>query len=338
MKSSMKKFCLFWLSLLWGLWIVSFINITSGADSGVRIKLDTLDSQHTTLLHSLYLWKWDDTDNTWVRLKVSPWGKFLDILNWFVVSEKSANWSLAVIGWWIDNELNWQNAWVGWWQNNRASNNSVIGWWFGNQIGWENSVIVWGYQNNVSNGGVVAWGTMWASEWWVVLWWVDNKAGKNSMVFGWKWWEWSFVWNGVVWDNVAYIGASNWLLIWTNVKKDGVSLVVSGAIKIGDSSLWQWWEIISSNVWCFKANDWNGYQWLGRSSGAWECWSNGSCLFGWVYIQNWDSVKWYSNYYAYGSCGWWVTLKCDNWTLKPNDKTYYPYCHTIPNNDSVYEG
>ena len=336
MKNSIKKVRLFWLSLLWGFWIISFINITNGDD--IIIDPTLLDSQHTTLLHSLYLWKWDDTDNTWVRLKVSSGGKFFDILNWFVVSEKSANWTLAVIGWWLDNELNWQNAWIGWWQNNKVLNNSVIAWWFGNEIKWENSVIVWWYKNKVSNGGVVVWGNMWESVGWVVLWWMDYKAGKNSMVFNWKWWEWSFVFNNgsvSVDANSAYIGASNWLLIWTTTKKNNVSLVVSGAVKIGDSSLKKWWEILSSNDWCFKAHDWNGYQWLGRSSGAWACWTDGSCLFGGVYIQNWDSVKWYKNYYAYGSCGWWETIKCNNWVL--SKQWYYPYCHTIPNNDSVYE-
>ena len=347
MKSSIKKVCLFWLSLLWGLWIVSFINITNGADGGVEIKLDTLESQHTTLLHSLYLWKGDVEDNTWVRLKVSPWGKFLDILGWLVVSPKYVKWTSVAIGWWNSNIVNGRNSWIGWWKNNKVGWDwSTIGWWESNMIWWDWAVVVWWINNYALVGGVVAgWQSGYSSDGWVILWWLNSTAWKNSMVFNWQWEQWSFVFNGgstVVAENSAYIGASNWLLIWTNTPITDVSLVVSGAVKIGNSEIKKWGEIVN-NGWCISAYDNTKYLGLGRSSGFPEpCWGDGSCLFWWVYIQNWDTVTgyvanadWFP--YWYGTCSSRI-LTCTDWTLKPDDKTYYPNCHRVSSYDSVYGG
>lgn len=346
MKNSIKKIWLLWLSLICGIWIASFVNVTRGAT-----KIETTPSgvvQHRAVLHSLYLWN-GSSDMTWAGFRVVSGETNIDVLNWMIIGTgNSAGWIWVIIWWWKGNKINGDYAGIWWWYWNLANwDYSVIWWWMYNT--WDSlAVVVWGNKNKATDGGVVLWWNGGTTQWGVLLWWSTNSSKDGSMVlwFGSKWGKWSFVWNtntaGVtVWDNSARINANNWVLIWTNTNADNkVKLVVSGAVKIWNSSLNEKWEIKLTD--CITANN-NGNTfalgWPSEANGS--CWRVAWCTFWWVYIEEGKTAKAYESFYVINDwknnarckeISWW--LKCEGWVMQGQ---WYPACFVVYTNNPVYK-
>ena len=333
MKNSLKRASLLWLSLLWAFWMIAFINVTNWENS-VTIQTSWLSSEHKTRLHSLYLWNGTETTGAWLR--VSEWRKNLDFWNGIIVWNSSSS-NYVVVGWWENNTVNANNSWIGWWRNNTVNwSNSVIGWWMKNKAA-TNSVVVWWNDGESSANGVIVWWHDGVSSNGGVVLWGGTKANWNSIVLwkGAEWWNWSFAFGGKAWDNSAYINAQYWLLVWTTTPISNVPLVVEWAVKIGMVNPSIVWEIGNNNG-CIKANDGEKNIVLGRSSWAawWACGWLGSCQFGWVLIQDGDSVTVYAAPYSTNCTS--KTFTCHNWNLGLSNPYIYPYCYTITS-DPVYK-
>ena len=333
MKSSVKKILLFWMFLLCGVWLFSFVTRA--------VKIETTPVwwviQHTATLHSLYLWKLNSTELTWAWLRVDEWNKKMDLINWLVVgSSNSANWKLIVVGWWKNNTANWDGSAVGWWEKNTASN-SVIAWWTLNKAEWWSVIAWWWWTSSsslsqASNNWVILGWQNWNANWWVILWWRQNKAVSGSMVL-WvqsDWKAWSFAWTSNPEVDSARILATNWLLVWTNSLLNGVKVVVSGAVKVWSSNLERAWEIKNGDE-CISAHDGNQYFALGWSSPTTDCSDNGGCYVWWIYIQDGDKVEVYDNYYGTSCTSRYIY--CRGWTM---DGTGYPYCYVVNPKNPIY--
>lgn len=337
---------LLWLVLLCGVWIISFVT------KAVEIKTAPTNwvTQHTTVLHSLYLWDRGD-GLTWAWLRVLSWRESLNVLNWFVAWTWSrlSQWKLVVVGWWIDNRVLWDGAGIGWWEENIAKSNSVVVWWEYNEAeDW--SVIVggwwWGINNRskASNKWVILGWSLWKADGWVVLWWENNESQSGSIVL-WKNSKgkaWSFAWNAQPNENSAQVNATNWLLVWTNTLLTDVKLVVTGAVKIWRSNGWNLWEIkLASNDECISAHDGTSYMALGWASANGECTNNGSCLYWWVYVQNWDTMTWYDVFYAIkpgDSCNAHkrTDIKCEGWVFTNMNDHKYLSCYDVDPRNPIY--
>ena len=346
MKSFIRKIWLLWLSLLCGVWIFSFIT------KAVEIKTTPVNwvAQHTTVLHSLYLWN-GTSDMTWAWFRVVSWRDNLHILNWMALwTGYAADWSLILVWGWDGNKVKngSNNVGIWWWYYNELDwDNSSIWWWYQNTANWL-SVVVW-WRNNTADDGVVLGWTNGRSVGGVLLWWKNNSWMENSMVL-WinaEWEKWSFVWNtnaSAIWkasENSARINASNWLLIWTNTPVNEVKLVVNGAIKIWNSNLGTAWEIklaAGAGEWCISASDGSVNFALGGASNLnGLCWRNWGCEYLWVYIENWKTMTVYKNFYAikwqWGCTP--MTITCNNWTM--SSYSGYPYCFEIDTSNPVYK-
>jgi hypothetical protein len=346
MKSSIKKIWLLWLVLLCGIWIISFV---TKAIEITPHKIPDWVTQHSTVLHSLYLWdRGDGLTGAWLR--VLSWRESLNVLNWFAAwtwtKTKNSIWKLVVVGWWIDNQVYWNGAAVGWWEENYATSNSVIAWWvyYKAENWW---VIVGGWwtrgKTEASNKWVILGWSRWYASGWVVLWWIGNESQAGSIVL-WedsKWKAWSFAWNAQPDENSAQVTATNWLLIWTNASLANIQLVVTGAVKIWSSNRPRLWEIkLASNDECISAHDGTSYMALGWASANGECTNNGSCLYSWVYLQDWDTMTWYDVFYAIypESCNSHkiTNIKCSGWVIVGMGNHKYLYCYDVDPRDPTY--
>ena len=327
MKNSLKKASLLGLSLLWAFWMIAFINVTNWENS-VTIQTSSLPSQHKTRLHSLYLWNGTETTGAWLR--VSEWRKNLDFWNGIIVWNSSSS-DYVVIGWWENNTVGADNSWIWWWYKNTVNwGNSVIGWWKENISNWTNSVIVWWHLGQSNTNGVVVWWHDGVSDNGGIVLWSNAKANWNSIVL-WKdaeWWNWSFAFGSVVWDNSAHINTNFWLLVWRTLTISNVPLVVEWAVKVGMVEPSIVWEIGNSNG-CIKSYDGEKNIVWGRISwgSEWGCGWLGSCQFGWMLIQDGDTVFVYSAPYSTNCSSKRSTRTCHDWVL--NLDNVYPYCYTI---------
>lgn len=333
MKSIVKKSRLLLLSLVWFL-IVWFVSIAIW----ITIINTTPDDEHKVTLHSLYL-EGGVTDKL---IRVEDNKENLDVNNWLIVgSNHTVEWSAkySSIGWGQSNTIKWNTVdvigWgIWWWEYNKVNegSNSAVGWWSNNTTDWGNSVVVWWKKWESLRGWVILW-------WWgtqqhafdvgVVLWGNGNKAGNYSLVL-WEnvnWWNTgSFVWNGKArqqYYSKAGINAKSWVLIWTYNPVDGVSLVVSGSMKLDDGTDDEWVIRLNSS-WCLTMYDGHTHV-LGRSSKS-VCNVASWCQFGSVFLQDWDVVTGYRVSYSTNCNGEVTSVQCNNWNLS---QQVYPYCYKI---------
>lgn len=343
MKNASKLACVLGCALLAGAFSVVMMNITSGLtiDTGVANK------SHNIKLKELHL-----AGNGWDAI-VSVSDENLSIQNGLVVySNTVAVWSnaqMVFIGWWEANKIKSQanNLWIVWWKDNTigydgkvdSTYNSVIGWWVKNTVLWTNGAIWWGKDNTANIGGVIlGWEGNDASDRSVILWWKSNVSWNYSLVLwsGAKWWSSSFVWNDWTEDMLgansdsAYIGADGGVLIWTYTAKDGVKLVVDGAVKLEWKDLENsvWWEIIEKDG-CFYTHDGGKWHVMGIDS---ESKGNcniselaKTCKFGNVKLQEGDMVEAYESPYAENCEAIKKEVTCEWQDLTD----YYPYCYQI---------
>lgn len=326
MKSIVKKSRLLLLSLVWFLvvWFVSiaiWITIINTTPDG---------SEHKVTLKSLYL---TGAVTNEALMGASQGKNNLSINNWLIVGTGNVEWDgqLISVGWWLDNKIrSSSNGWgIWWWQRNEINgqNNSAIGWWLDNKTNWNDSVVVWWRQWQSSNGWVVLWwyAQQQASNLGVVLWGYKNKAMENSLVL-WQSAQWnmnSFAWNSVAQPKEARINVESWVLIWTYNPIDGVSLVVSGSMKLsdGDDTVW---AIRLNNSWCLTMYDGHTHV-LGKKSKS-LCGVASWCQFGSVFLQDWDVVTGYSESYSTNCNDKVIPVQCNNWNLS---QQVYPYCYKI---------
>ena len=318
----------FWgiaLSILLIVWLVS---VTSWKTT---IKTQPRVPEHEAWLHSLFL---SGQDGSWLR--ISTGSKNLDILNWLIIwgwhKKIYGEPSLVVIGWWYGSEIRKSNGWIGWWNGNKMDwENWAIGWWNGNKIERENWTIGWW------NGNKIEWEN-WTIGWWkwnsandsraVILWGFGNAGWNDSLVLwsGAEWPENSFVWNAKTSvPGSARIDAANWVLIWTKSAISGVKLVTSGTVKVWTGLNPQRWAIMLRSG-LIELYDGSSYHILGLITGS-SLWDDScGCWFGWVKLEVWDIVKFYSKNYATNCESIAFTGQCliDWW-----DHAGYPYCYEI---------
>ena len=332
MKYVSKRFYLLLMCLLSALLVFWFISITKASTIRTIFTNWIDDDWHRVSLYSLFLkndWNINDTPS----LSIATGGNNLDVWTWLFIGtefqDTNLSGSLNAIGWGSGNEIRNSNyGWICWWWDNTidwgshgsfvgwgswnvaGSQNSVVWWWRYNVIeGWINSFIIW-LNNNIDGNNAV------------ILGWINNWGNGNSLVlWSWAWWRlYSFSWNAEVQEKAARINAKNWVLIWTYSPISWVSLVVSWAVKLGEvkSVTWSIWLNTDNKL---QAYDGNAPHILGWGD-EW------GCAFGNVYIQNWESVTGYENYYSSSECVG-VSITCSDWSLYPNDRTYYPYCYKL---------
>ena len=356
MKNVSKMVILLWCSLLAGIFVVSQVNVANGAWVNIGDIFDSkMDSSlwNVARLEKLYL---STTGNSvWILANLNN----IKLLNWLLVHDGTygSMWEtqMSVVAWWNDNGIVGTSVWIVWWQKNYVrGEHSVVGGWSRNAIySWVDAVIAWGSWNTAWSGTVVLWwlgniGSVDSADS-LVLWWIFNEAQwLNSLVLwsGAKWSYNTFLWKDwwsdvLVQSNSAYIWASGWVLIWTYQPKDGVSLVVSGAIRIWSSELTNTlvWEMMMT-WWCFYVYDGVNWHILGKDSASgWSLCINSSinlsktCRFGSKLLQEWDKVTAYSVPYSVDcdvvktsnvSCSWWQ-LVSQQWSIE----YIYPYCQEI---------
>ena len=340
MKSTLKKTCLLWLSLLLVFSVVWIIGVTNAVNWQNVTTIETNPSSsnlHWPSLFSLYL----GDQESWLNVTSED---FLSVLNWLIIwnSHSTNNSQLVVIGWWSNNSVSASNAWIGWWYNNSVSlsaSNAWIGWWKSNNVAWNAWVVVWWVGNKAGENGVVVW---WYNNnydnKWVVLWWQNNKAGVNSLVL-WQSANWannSFSWNWGANQDTARIEASNWVLIWTYEAKPWIALVVNWAVKLWDGqNPTEQWEINIDEDWCVRVRDKNGWSIhvLGKTSES-QCNAGRWCQFGKTKLQDGETISQNGNglrdvkAYAkpYGENCTRVSVTCNDWRLS---REAYPYCYQI---------
>ena len=358
MKSTLKKTCLLWLSLLLVFSIVWFIGVTNLVNWEENTIIRTNPSElHEPSLFSLYLIGANPIDS-WLNVGLSA--DFLSVLNWLIVwkDHSAVGPQVVVIGWWQSNNVSADNAWIGWWQSNNVSaDNAWIGWWYSNEVVWNGWVVVWGNNNKANQKGVVLW---WLDNdydnVWVVLWWQSNKAWTNSLVLWQKnvnWGDNSFLWNNKncnpargecpsAQNGAAMITATNWVLIWTYNAKPWIALVVDWAIKLWNrDNPDEQWEINVDANWCIKFIDMNGWSEhvLGKTSES-QCNAKRWCQFGKTKLQDGETisqngtgprdVKAYGIPYSTNCNNERIEVTCRDWTLIPVGATNaYPYCFKI---------
>lgn len=312
----------------------ALVLLFASTTKGLEIKKMDNISDHISRLHSLYLWK-----GSFAGMITDS--KRLNITNGLVVWNSTVSSTMATVGWGLDNNIknNSQWAWIAGWQQNKIENgqNSVIGWGNNNNIWWNNAVVA-GWQNNkgTQEGAVVLW---WygneSSKDWMVFWGSGNKAQwANSLVL----WEgakgnaWSFAWNGEAVSDSARIDASNWILINTYDKVDGVNLVVNWAIKIWGQVNWNEYageiRMISG---CFYAYDWVYWHVVNQSAEGCNVKEiKSTCRFGNVELQPGDVVTAFKNRVS-ANCAYESAIAiCDgsDWKVKAGSVEYpYPYCY-----------
>lgn len=344
MKNISKILVLSGSLMLASVFAVSLVSVTNGAWIDIG---NIVSPSHIIRLTDLYL---STTGNSaWMEV----WNQKIRLLNWMVVYSGTYRvWpyaQMAMIWWWDANEVRSSKVWIVWWYSNKVmSDNSVIGGWRWNVIdNWSTSVIAWWIYNTAS--------------WWVIVWWWENSVADGGSVVLWgtsnsSQWE-----NGLVlgsgakgadksfsrndggddynvWSGSARIDASNGLLIWTYQPRNGINLVISGAIRIWKSSGTGAvaWEIMMS-WWCFYAYDGEKWYVLGKDSvwscGGWEMDMSMMCRFGSVLLQEWDRVTAYSTPYSPDCdtikndnvyCTWWQ-LVAQGWSTD----YIYPNCYAI---------
>ncbi len=320
MKSVLEKGYLLGLSLLWIFLIVGIVSVVNW----LTIKTSPEEFEHKIMLHSLYLsgnsnevLMWTTSEE--VNLKISNW-----LSVWWKVE-----WSMSSIGWGSGNNVSssiWWGIW--WWKKNRVKwHYSAIGGWENNVTNWDNSVVIWWYRNKVFSGWIVLWWQESQPTNGAVLGWSGNKAMINSLVLG-QGAEWeanSFAWNGKAGLNTAMINADSWVLIWTAYPINGVSLVVSWSVKLGNGSDVVW-AIKYNNSWCIVMYDGYTSHALGRSSKS-VCEEGSWCQFGSALLQNGDIVTGYTVPYSTGCSTKIKTgVQCNNWNFS---QQIYPYCYNI---------
>lgn len=348
MKHILKKSALLWLCWLVTFTIATFVK----ADTLLTITPDDLfkDYLQKVRFHTLLLWSWEEAP-----LQVSTDNNKLNIWNWMVVWKNSNvsnnSSSYVIIGWWEGNSINGDASYggIGWWRNNKTRYEStVIGGWVSNSATWKNAVILGWDFNKASAWGVVVWWKMNTSdEWWVVLWWNSNTASKNGLAL-WQnavWSDWWFGWNGYASNNSAYINAKNWALIGTYSKKEGVNVVVNGAVQVKwRTDLWDnatKWEIRWVDG-CFYVYDGSRWHFINKWDPSKRCKKDSlanSCGFGNTVVQEWDKLGAYSHSYAptngYTRCVE-VQIECRHdghlYTTTGGVLAdgYYTYCYDMP--------
>lgn len=333
MKLKIKKSNLLMLSLLSASFIIWVVSVANWLE--IKTNLEWRD-QHVGRLYSLFLWTGDENNSAWI--KVLPSNKNVNILNWLIVSPGSSKGTLIVVWWWEGNNiLDSNNSWIGWWSGNRilSWDSSAIWWWIQNTVRWGNAVVMWGFKNVAQNSGIVAgWFSWTALNGGVVLGWFQNEANWQWSLVLWrnaKGKEWSFSWNANNSQNEsARIDATSGVLIWTFTPINGVSLVVSGAVKIGTT----WdnrvkWRIGVNSDGCILAYNGSVERVIGKVSES-KCWFATWCQFWNTILQNGESVTGYSVPYATNCKQSTIEKRVTcNWTsLTPAGYTY-PYCYKI---------
>lgn len=357
MKTKLKTTYLLWLSLLaWTLWAFSLNSVSAVGTTNIDVdQVNGATNTHRARVYSLFLWDWNcnnpdgcknlqDWTGSWLGMIETEWTYRFEILDWLFVSSlswSSSSGSLVVVWWWSGNKILGDNSWIGGWQlNSIEGSNSAIGGWFNNKA-WNNSIVAWWKDNQADN-------------WWVVAWWYNSKAKHPWTIIFWNdgetYWSnamllsttprggtGSFVWGQVQGDvpvNFAKIRSSKWILIWTYKPIDKLSLVVSGAIKVGnDLNVGKIKGEILVDGWCIYTYNRESWQRnaIGRTSRqSWSCDTGRTCVFGKTLLQDGEKVRAYNTSFA-KSCGGWIEVTCNNWTLSPAGYVY-PYCYSLWNN------
>ena len=348
MKSILKKsalWCVFWLMA------IIVVNFVKAEVFTIPTNLSD-DYLQKVRLHTLLLWRDDSVINN-VKLEISKyWEKlYMNFGRGLVVGKSSiisdtAHSEYVVIWWWEGNTIDGdsESAGIAGWKNNTAVGDSaVVGWWWSNKAWWANAVVAGWNSNNANVGGVVAWWQInTAYQWGVILWWTNNKAAKNSLAL-WSYaesQEGAFWWNATASENSAYINATNWTLVGTYQKIDGVNLVVDGAVQFE----WKYplitdavkWEIRAVNG-CLYAYDGNGTHWWhvitrwveSDNCGAAVAWLSKSCPFWDTFIWEWDIEIAYK--YSY------VPTKTDGSTWSPVTSCSAGLAYIICYDGNLYE-
>lgn len=363
MKHNLRKIWLLWLLLL-GIFVIKTVVNAAGIDTGVTmIPEEAQKYWYKSSLHTLNLGNFGWTtallkhDN--FKLKFSQW-----LVVWGGSDIGSSQY--AVIGWWKNNKIqDGKNyAWIGGWENNIAKGQYAVIWGGqGNTAQWVNAVVVGWQSNNSSNNlSVVVWGQSNVGlNLWVVLWWLWNKASKNSLALGQNSEsnEGSFAWNATANNGNGRVNAESWILIGTTNAIDGVNLVVGGAVKVSwDKTLAYSWEIryVAGCFYAFDGIKWHIINRGNEQSPISNCPDGFGadavsqyCEFWNTIVWHWDQVVWYASWYAVinGSSdpcdAVKKTLVCYNqnlyvkqdnnepdFSLPAND--YKPYCYKINKN------
>lgn len=358
MKHTLSRFWLLWLCLILSF---SIINTVKGVDTGVVINpSEPMAIWYKSRLHTLRLWS--ETSNS--TLKVANWKlKFTNGLVAWQDPIVGNNAQYAVIWWWKSNKIGNNNyAWIWWWESNTADGEyAVIWWWKRNTAQWNNAVIVGWELNQADALSVVVWGNKnKALNWGVVLGWQNNTGYKNSLALGNNSTanEGSFAWNGTAREDSARVNASNWILIGTTTKIDGVNLVVNGAVRVwwNNDVIWTKWEIRYASG-CFYVFDGEKWHIMNRWNEKNENDITGTndeckafptesvakyCEFGNTILWEWDNANGYVHPNDVTCTS--RTLICydrrmyvkRSWVNQPdlsqNADEYYAYCYTINKN------
>ena len=329
-----SKTNLFLVALLSGMLVVLMSSVVKATT--ITTIINTSSATHILKLYQLFLW--NDEEYT-----VGAGSENLIINKWLIVWSGNRSQSNGVIVWWANNLIGDSSDYssIAWWSGNKINwGNSIILWWEGNYLQWSGYMIVWWAFNSVYGSWIVLWWYWNSATWWVVLWWVHNNAAENSISM-WSNTNWSansFAWSATPAYDSAEIGARSWLLIGAGESIDGVSLVVSGAVKVGWNSTTTnkalSWEIRFVGNNCFYTYDGTG--WHVMTTLTWWCTSiatKKSCAWGKVTLQHGDKVNGYEKPYSLNNdCGAPITLYCFNGTVKEAEsdtKTYSPYCYNM---------